>query len=42
MGIEVGRKVVVTPEEIRTYYEAHKDTMYDRNEFAHGSSDLFA
>ena len=31
MSMEVGRKVVVTPEEIRAYYEAHKDTMYDRN-----------
>lgn len=31
MGMEVGRRVVVTPEEIRAYYEAHKDTMYDRS-----------
>jgi peptidyl-prolyl cis-trans isomerase SurA len=30
MGMEVGRKVVVTPEEIKAYYEAHKDTMYNR------------
>lgn len=31
MGMEVGRRVVVTPDEIKTYYEAHKDTMFDRN-----------
>ena len=31
MGMEVGRRVVVTPDEIKAYYEAHKDTMYDRN-----------
>ena len=31
MSMEVGRKVVVTPEEIQTYYEAHKSTMYDRS-----------
>ena len=31
MGMEVGRKVVVTPDEIQAYYEAHKDTMYDRS-----------
>ena len=30
MGSQVGRRVVVTPEEIKAYYEAHKDTMYDR------------
>ena len=30
MGVEVGRRVVVTDEEIKSYYEAHKDTMYDR------------
>lgn len=30
MGMEVGRKVVVTPEEISAYYEAHKDQMFDR------------
>ena len=30
MGMEVGRRVVVTPEEIKAYYEAHKDTLYDR------------
>lgn len=30
MGMEVMRKVVVTPAEIKAYYEAHKDTMYDR------------
>ena len=30
MSMEVGRKVVVTPEEIQAYYEAHKSTMYDR------------
>ena len=31
MSMEVGRKVVVTPEEIKAYYEAHKSTMYDRS-----------
>ncbi|OXS30259.1 MAG: peptidylprolyl isomerase [Desulfovibrio sp. MES5] len=31
MGMEVGRKVVVTPEEIQAYYDAHKSTMYDRS-----------
>ena len=31
MGMEVGRRVVVTPEEIKAYYDAHKDTMYDRS-----------
>ena len=30
MGVEVGRRVVVTDEEIKSYYEAHKDTLYDR------------
>ena len=30
MGMEVGRRVVVTPEEIKAYYDAHKDSMYDR------------
>ena len=30
IGMEVGRRTVVTPEEIKAYYEAHKDTMYDR------------
>lgn len=30
MAMEVGRRVVVTPEEIRTYYEQHKDAMVDR------------
>ena len=31
MGMEVGRKVVVTPAEIKQYYEAHKDNLYDRS-----------
>lgn len=31
MGMEVMRKVVVTPAEINAYYEANKDKMYDRN-----------
>lgn len=31
MGMEVGRRVVVTPEEIKNYYEAHKDEMYNRD-----------
>ena len=30
MGMEVRRRIVVRPEEIKEYYEAHKDTMYDR------------
>lgn len=30
MGMEVGRRVIVTPEEIKNYYEAHKDEMIDR------------
>lgn len=31
MGMEVGRRVVVTPEEIQAYYDTHKDTLYDRS-----------
>ena len=31
MGMEVGRKEVVTPAEIKQYYEAHKDNLYDRS-----------
>lgn len=31
MGMEVGRRVVVTPEEIKAYYDAHKDTLVDRS-----------
>lgn len=31
MGMEVARKVVVRPEEINAYYEAHKANMFDRN-----------
>ena len=31
MGMEVGRKVVVTPAEIKEYYEAHKDSLYERS-----------
>jgi len=31
MAMEVGRRVVVTPDEIKAYYDAHKDTMYDRS-----------
>lgn len=30
MSVEVGRRVVVTPEEIKKYYDAHKDTMFKR------------
>ncbi len=30
MGMEVGRRVVVTPAEIKEYYDAHKDEMFDR------------
>ena len=30
MGMEVGRKVVVTPQEINDYYEANKDSLIDR------------
>lgn len=31
MAREVGRKVVVTPEEINAYYQEHKDKLFDRN-----------
>lgn len=31
MGMEVGRKVVVTPQEIREYYEAHKGELFNRD-----------
>lgn len=31
MGMEVGRRVVVTPQEIKDYYEAHKDELYNRD-----------
>lgn len=31
MSMEVGRRVVVTPEEISEYYEKHKSTMYNRD-----------
>lgn len=31
MSMEVGRRVVVTPEEIKKYYEEHKDTMFNKN-----------
>lgn len=30
MSMEVGRKVVVTPQEINDYYEKHKDTLFNR------------
>lgn len=30
MSMEVGRRVVVTPDEIKKYYEEHKDTLYNR------------
>jgi peptidyl-prolyl cis-trans isomerase SurA len=30
MGVEVARRVVVTPQEIKNYYEAHKDQMYNK------------
>ena len=30
MSMEVGRRVVVTQDEIRDYYEKHKDTMFNR------------
>lgn len=30
MGMEVGRKVVVTPQEIRNYYDAHKGELFNR------------
>jgi peptidyl-prolyl cis-trans isomerase SurA len=30
MGMSVGRRVVVRPEEIRAYYDSHKDSLYDR------------
>lgn len=31
MALEVGRKVVVTPEEISEYYEKHKDSLFNRD-----------
>lgn len=31
MTREVGRRVVVTPQEIKDYYESHKSAMYDRS-----------
>lgn len=31
MGLEVGRRVVVTPAEIEAYYEAHKNELVNRN-----------
>lgn len=31
MAMEVGRKVIVTPEEISRYYEEHKDSLFDRS-----------
>lgn len=30
MTMEVGRKIVVTPQEINDYYEKHKDSLYNR------------
>ena len=30
LGVEVGRRTVVTPEEVKKYYEEHKDTLYNR------------
>ncbi|MCR4667316.1 MAG: SurA N-terminal domain-containing protein [Desulfovibrio sp.] len=30
LGVEVGRRTVVLPEEVKAYYEEHKDTLYDR------------
>ncbi|MBQ7584808.1 MAG: peptidylprolyl isomerase, partial [Desulfovibrionaceae bacterium] len=30
IGVEVGRRVIVTPEEIDKYYNEHKDNLYDR------------
>lgn len=30
MAMEVGRRVVVTPEEIKKYYEEHKDSMFNK------------
>lgn len=31
MGMEVGRRVVVTPQEINDYYEAHKNELFNRD-----------
>lgn len=31
MGMQVGRKVVVTPQEIQAYYEAHKGELFNRD-----------
>jgi peptidyl-prolyl cis-trans isomerase SurA len=30
MGMAVGRRIVVRPEEIKAYYDSHKDTLYNR------------
>jgi peptidyl-prolyl cis-trans isomerase SurA len=30
MGMAVGRRVVVRPEEIKAYYDSHKDSLYNR------------
>ena len=30
LGAEVGRRTIVTPEEVKKYYEEHKATLYDR------------
>ncbi len=32
MGMMVGRKVVLTPEEVKTYYDTHQDEMVQNNE----------
>lgn len=31
MAQQVGRKVIVTPDEIKKYYDAHKDELFDRS-----------
>ncbi|MBQ7739553.1 MAG: SurA N-terminal domain-containing protein [Desulfovibrionaceae bacterium] len=36
LGVEVGRRTVVTPEEIDKYYNEHKDTLYDRRDLHMG------
>ncbi len=31
LGVEVGRRTVVTPEEIKKYYDEHRESLYDRS-----------
>ena len=36
LGVEVGRRTVVTPEEVDKYYNEHKATLYDRRDLHMG------